>query len=81
VLPDYAIKGVAVIDDQPGLGGNPGKIVDRVVCHQQHQVGVLQSFLIKRRRCQVEDVSLRQLSALNLFPETIPMSSVPQSLG
>jgi integrase len=36
-----APEGIAGIDDQPGLGGQPGVIIGRVVGYQQHKVGVL----------------------------------------
>ena len=54
MIPFYPLKGVAGVDDEAGLGGDPGVVVGRVVRHQQHQVGFLKGALVQRRRGQVE---------------------------
>ena len=54
MIPFYPRKGVAGVDDEAGLGGDPGVVVGRVVRHQQHQVSFLKGALVQRRRYQVE---------------------------
>jgi hypothetical protein len=39
------LEGVAGVDDEAGLGGDPGIVIGRVVRHQQHQVGCFEGGL------------------------------------
>ena len=45
MIPFYPLEGVAGVDDEAGLGGDPGVVVGRVVRHQEHQVGFFYSAL------------------------------------
>ena len=54
IFPVDPFKGVTGVDDEAGLGGDPGVVVGRVVRHQEQQVGLLQGALVQRRREQVE---------------------------
>ena len=50
MIPFYPLKGVAGVDDEAGLGGDPGIVIGRVVRHQQHQVAFYKGALVQRRR-------------------------------
>ena len=47
MLAAYPLEGVAGVDDEAGLGGDPGIVIGRVVRHQEHQVGLLKGALLQ----------------------------------
>jgi hypothetical protein len=55
------LKGVAGVDDEAGLGGDPGIVTGRVVRHQQHKAGFFEGGL-DLKVIKAHDASCHQLA-------------------
>ena len=48
MIPFYPLEGVAGVDDEAGLGGDPGVVVGRVGGHQEDPGGFLSGTPVRR---------------------------------